>query len=56
VINYKLDMDINGTANSLEKVEVVPTTTNYTWLAEQRNTMKIERSFIETEDDGKINW
>lgn len=56
VINYKLDLDINGTANSFEKVDIVPFTTNYTWLKEQRNTMKIQRSFLATEDEGKLNW
>jgi len=49
-------MDINGTANSLEKVEVVPVTTSYPWSKGERNTMQVKRSFIESEDDGRINW
>lgn len=34
-----------------------PVTTTYPWSGNKtRNTMKLERSFIETEDDGRLNW
>lgn len=34
-----------------------PVTTTYPWSGNKtRNTMRLERSFIETEDDGKLNW
>ncbi|KAK6371693.1 hypothetical protein LTS17_008516 [Exophiala oligosperma] len=57
VLNYKLDLDVHGTNNSLMKVDVVPTTEVYPWSNGQaRNTMKLNRSFIESEDDSKINW
>ena len=34
-----------------------PITTTYPWSGNKtRNTMRLERSFIETEDDGRFNW
>jgi primary-amine oxidase len=56
VVNFKLDLDVNGTANSLEKVEFVPHTTQFSWAKEPRNTMKIKKSFITNEDESKLNW
>ncbi|WEW60662.1 DUF1965 and Cu_amine_oxid domain-containing protein [Emydomyces testavorans] len=57
VINYKLDMDINGTANSLMKTTVIPTRERYPWSNGQwLNTMKLEKSFIDSEWHSKINW
>jgi primary-amine oxidase len=49
-------MDIKGRANTLEKVEVKPVTTAFTGSSAPLNTMHIERSFIENEDEGKLNW
>ncbi|KAH8883689.1 amine oxidase catalytic domain-containing protein, partial [Thozetella sp. PMI_491] len=56
VLNFKLDMDINGTANTLERIDVNPVTASFSWTDQKLNTMKIDRSFIENEDQGKINW
>ncbi|KFA62426.1 hypothetical protein S40285_06085 [Stachybotrys chlorohalonatus IBT 40285] len=56
VINFKLDLDVNGTANSLERVEFVPHTGTYSWSSEPRNTMKIQRSWVSNEDEAKLNW
>lgn len=56
VLNFKLDIDVNGTKNTLERVDIKPTTAKYSWSSEPLRTMKIERSFIENEDQGKINW
>ncbi|KAF5643096.1 peroxisomal amine oxidase copper-containing protein [Fusarium sp. NRRL 52700] len=57
VINFKLDLDIKGTKNSLMKTEFVPHTQVYPWSDGQPiNTMKVNRSYIASEDDGKINW
>ena len=57
VINFKADFDILGTENSVELMSMVPTTTTYPWSkGKVRNTMKLERSFIETEDDGQLDW
>ena len=74
VLNYKLDLDVAGTANSLVKNSLVPVTQvfvryhslsprltdliiRYPWSNGQaRNTMTFDRSFISTEDDGKLDW
>lgn len=54
---FKADIDILGTANSLANHSVVPTKEVYPWShGVARSTMKLERSYIESEDDGKINW
>lgn len=57
VLNFKADFDILGTDNSIELIHQVPTTTTYPWSrGKVFDTMKLERSFIETEDDGQFNW
>ncbi|KAJ5022897.1 copper amine oxidase [Bipolaris maydis] len=56
VITFKADFDILGEANSLLKAAIVPTTETYKWSNRTHKTMKITKSFIENEDDGKINW
>jgi primary-amine oxidase len=57
VINFKLDLDIKGTKNSLAKTEFVPVTKVYPWSEGQSiNTMKVNRTYIASEDDSKINW
>lgn len=56
VITFKADLDVLGTKNSVQKVEIVPSVEKYVWLNGTRNTMKAKKSFIATEDDSKINW
>lgn len=57
VLNFKADFDILGTANSVELIAMVPTTAAYSWSkGKTRNTMKLERSFIESEDTSRFNW
>ncbi|KAF3067550.1 Membrane primary amine oxidase [Trichoderma lentiforme] len=57
VLTYKADIDIFGEKNSLQKVEFVPVTTEYPWSnGAKRNTMKIQKSFIQNENEAKINW
>lgn len=57
VLNFKLDLDIHGTKNSLFKTEFVPHSQVYPWSdGKVWNSMKVERSFIDNEDQGKINW
>ncbi|OBS29614.1 hypothetical protein FPOA_03550 [Fusarium poae] len=56
VITFKADFDILGEKNSLQKIAIEPTTEKYKWSDMTRNTMKAVKSFIENEDDGKINW
>jgi primary-amine oxidase len=47
---------VNGTANSLEKVEFVPHREKYPWAKEHRNTMKIKKSWINNENESKLKW
>ncbi|KAK0321282.1 hypothetical protein LTR82_007734 [Friedmanniomyces endolithicus] len=54
VLNWKVDFDILGTSNTMELTTNVPVTQNYVWSDHPRNTMKLRRSFVETEDDGKL--
>lgn len=54
VLNYKADFDILGTANTMQLSSFVPTTESYKWHDRPRNTMKVKRRFIESEDDGKL--
>ncbi|KAJ2906807.1 hypothetical protein MKZ38_010798 [Zalerion maritima] len=57
VLNFKADFDIMGTENTVEKVKQVPHTTTYPWSkGKVFNTMKLDRSFIETEDEGQLFW
>ncbi|KAK0648916.1 copper amine oxidase [Cercophora newfieldiana] len=57
VLGFKADFDVLGTSNSLELVTFVPHTTTYSWSkGKPRNTMKIDRKFIENEDEGRFNW
>ena len=54
---FKADIDILGTANSLANHSVVPTKEVYPWShGVARSTMKLERSYVENENEGKINW
>lgn len=57
VLNWKLDLDVHGVNNSLFKTEFVPVSRTYPWSnGSIINTMQVNRSFVETEDDSKINW
>jgi len=57
VINFKADLDVLGTANSLEFVSNKPLSKVYPWSDGQvRNTMNIERTFITNEDHARFNW
>lgn len=57
VLNFKADLDIKGTKNSLLKTEFVPHSQVYEWSeGKVVNTMKVDRSYITNEDYGKINW
>ncbi|KAF9776879.1 hypothetical protein IL306_004871 [Fusarium sp. DS 682] len=57
VITFKADFDILGEKNSFQKVAIEPTTETYKWSeGKPIKTMKAVKSFIENEDDGKINW
>ncbi|PSR81301.1 copper amine oxidase [Coniella lustricola] len=57
VLNFKADFDILGTANSVQLMRNTPVTTAYPWSGNKtRNTMKLARTFVETEDQGRFNW
>lgn len=57
VLNWKLDLDVLGTKNTLTTTEVVPTQETYSWSGGKvHNTMKLKRGEITNEDQGKINW
>ncbi|KAH7144289.1 copper amine oxidase [Dactylonectria estremocensis] len=57
VLNYKADFDILGTDNTVQIIEQVPHTTTYPWSkGKVFNTMKLNRSYIENENEGQFNW
>jgi primary-amine oxidase len=57
VLNFKLDLDVHGTANSVLKTEFIPESTIYHWSNGRTiNTMRANRSLLPSEDHGKINW
>lgn len=57
VLNWKVDLDILGTENSVQLMKQTPVTTTYPWSGNKtRNTMKLERSFVENEDNSRMNW
>ena len=57
VLNFKLDFDILGTANTMQTVTNVPVSQVYSWSDGQpRNTMKLERALITSEDDSALNY
>ncbi|KAK3940868.1 putative copper amine oxidase [Diplogelasinospora grovesii] len=57
VLNYKVDFDILGTANSVQLMTNVPVSKRYPWSkGRNRSTMALKRSFVESEADGRFNW
>lgn len=53
-LQFKADLDINGTANTLVKHEFVPVDVKYKWSNQTKSTMKLERSEVTSEDEGKM--
>ncbi|TLD26778.1 hypothetical protein PspLS_05308 [Pyricularia sp. CBS 133598] len=57
VLKFKLDLDVLGTANTVELVRTVPVTTSYPWLGgASRNTMQLRRFVIADEEQGPLDW
>jgi primary-amine oxidase len=57
VLTFKADFDILGENNTVQFMDVVPHSTTYPWSRGRTfNTMHVERSFLESEDDAAINW
>src|ERR1700761_7862675 len=55
-LNFKADFDILGTANTMQLTKIVPVAQSYIWSEQPRNTIKLQRDFVETEDNSRINW
>lgn len=57
VLNYKADFDIMGENNTVQLMDQVAATTTYPWSkGKVFNTMKLERKFLQSEDEGRFNW
>ncbi|KAJ7186602.1 copper amine oxidase [Mycena filopes] len=56
VLNWKVDIDVLGTANSLVEHKIVPVDVKYPWANNTRSTMQLQRVRIENEDDAKLAW
>lgn len=57
VLNFKADFDINGSNNTLFKTDLVPHTEVFPWSnGNEINTFKLNKTMIQNEDEGKINW
>ncbi|KAJ5663299.1 hypothetical protein N7507_004030 [Penicillium longicatenatum] len=56
VLNFKADFDILGVNNTMELVHQVPTTQSFAWSNTPRNTMKLTRSHVKSEDESRFNW
>lgn len=57
VINFKADFDIMETNNSIQLMDQIPIKTTYPWSrGVEYSTMKLSRKYLETEDEGRINW
>ncbi|KAK8069373.1 primary amine oxidase- lung isozyme [Apiospora phragmitis] len=57
VLNFKADLDVLGTANSVLITKNKPISRTYPWSdGEVVNTMELERTYISNEDEGRFNW
>lgn len=57
VLNYKADFDILGTDNTMQLTTMVPVTKSYPWSGgKTRNTMTLQRQFVESEDASRMFW
>ncbi|KAJ4293307.1 hypothetical protein N0V90_008589 [Kalmusia sp. IMI 367209] len=57
VMTFKVDLDVLGQKNSVQKVEIVPATVEYPWSeGKPRNTMKLEKSFLTNEAESSVTW
>ena len=55
-LNFKADFDILGTANTAQLTSFVPVNQKYIWSDTPRQTMKLQREFVESEDDSRLIW
>ncbi|KAJ9662521.1 hypothetical protein H2201_006009 [Coniosporium apollinis] len=57
VLNYKIDFDILGTANTMIATTLVPVSETYPWSGgKPRNTMKLVRETVASEDNSRLLW
>ncbi|KUJ24496.1 amine oxidase catalytic domain-containing protein [Mollisia scopiformis] len=56
ILNFKADLDIAGSKNTIAVVSVAPKEVDYPWSSKPRNTMVLEKSHIFTEDEASLNW
>ncbi|KAK2007417.1 amine oxidase catalytic domain-containing protein [Colletotrichum eremochloae] len=57
VLNFKADFDILGTSNTMQLIQNVPVTRVFPWSnGKPRNTMQLQRSFVESENESRFNW
>ncbi len=57
VLNYKADFDILGTDNTVQLMQQVPVAKSYPWSnGKTRNTMTLQRSFVEDEGHSRLDW
>ncbi|GJN93972.1 hypothetical protein Rhopal_007035-T1 [Rhodotorula paludigena] len=56
VLNWKMDVDILGTANTVGFHTVEPKTVKYDWSPVERNTMHLVRSELKNEANGTLEW
>ncbi|GAA5960930.1 hypothetical protein JCM3765_007545 [Sporobolomyces pararoseus] len=56
VLNWKVDVDILGTSNTVGFHKVVADEIKYPWAEKPRKTMKLVRSELKNEDESKLNW
>ena len=57
VLNFKLDLDVHGIANTIQMTTPVAVSKTYPWSnGKVRNTMMLNRSFVESEDESKLFW
>ncbi|CAK5278719.1 unnamed protein product [Mycena citricolor] len=55
-LNWKVDMDVLGTANTFVKHKIAPAEVKYSWSNETRKTMKLEKVKVKNEDQAKLYW
>lgn len=57
VLNFKADFDILGTENTMQLTTNVPVTRSFPWSGNKtRNTMTLQRSLVENEDNSRMSW
>ncbi|KAF2646794.1 amine oxidase catalytic domain-containing protein [Massarina eburnea CBS 473.64] len=57
VMTFKVDLDILGEKNSVQKVEILAATEVYPWSdGQSHNTIKLKKSFVSSEAESSINW